>query len=52
LAKYCEFESHYERITDIARSEILKLTLVDSTKAVILARMIESIHGYISCMTT
>ncbi|MFZ0514441.1 MAG: DNA polymerase domain-containing protein, partial [Candidatus Nitrosopolaris sp.] len=45
LVKYCEFESHYERITDIKRSEILKLTLVDSTKALLLARMIESIYG-------
>ena len=45
LVKYCEFESHYERITDITRSEILKLTLVDSTKALLLARMIESIYG-------
>ena len=45
LIKYSEFESQYERITDIARSEILKLTLVDSTKALLLARMIESIYG-------
>ncbi len=45
LVKYCEFESHYERIIDIARSEILKLSLVDSTKALLLARMIESIYG-------
>jgi DNA polymerase, archaea type len=45
LVKYCEFESHYERITDITRSEILKLTLIDSTKAILLARMIESIYG-------
>lgn len=45
LVKHCEFESHYERIIDIARSEILKLSLVDSTKALLLARMIESIYG-------
>jgi DNA polymerase, archaea type len=45
LVKYCEFESHYERIIDIARSEILKLSLVDSTKALLLARMIETIYG-------
>src|SRR5689334_18624995 len=44
--KYCEFKSRYERITDIARSEILKLTLVDSTKAQILARMIEAINSH------
>ena len=44
--KYCEFKSHYERITDIARSEILKLTLVDSTKAQSLARMIEAIYSH------
>lgn len=41
LIKYYEFVSYYERITDIARSEILKLALTDSTKALILARMIE-----------
>jgi hypothetical protein len=40
-----EARSHYERITDITRSEMLKLTLVDSTKAILLARMIESIYG-------
>jgi DNA polymerase, archaea type len=45
LVKYCEFKSHYERIIDIARSEILKLSLVDSTKALLLARMIESTYG-------
>jgi hypothetical protein len=31
LVKYREFESHYERITDTTRSEVLKLSLVDST---------------------
>ena len=45
LVKHCEFKSHYERIIDIARSEILKLLLVYSTKALLLARMIESIYG-------
>src|SRR5215469_10908705 len=45
LVKYCEFKSHYERITDITRSEVLKLSLVDSTKALLLARMIESTYG-------
>src|SRR5215467_8227973 len=42
LVKYCEFKSLYERITDITRSEVLKLSLVDSTKALLLARMILS----------
>ncbi|MGA9152382.1 MAG: 3'-5' exonuclease, partial [Candidatus Nitrosopolaris sp.] len=46
LTKYCEFKSHYERITDTVRSDVLKITLVDSTKAVILARMIESRYGH------
>jgi DNA polymerase elongation subunit (family B) len=45
LVKYCEFKSHYERITDITGSEVLKLSLVDSTKALLLARMIESTYG-------
>jgi DNA polymerase, archaea type len=46
LIKYCEFKSHYESITDTIKSDILKITLVDSTKAVILARMIESRYGH------
>src|SRR5215469_10327355 len=45
LIKYCEFESRYERIIDTARSEILKLSLVDSTKVLLLARMIQTIYG-------
>jgi len=45
LTKYCEFKSHYERITDTVRSDVLKMTLVDSTKAVTLARTIEAIYG-------
>src|SRR5215472_16373861 len=45
LVKYCEFESHYESIIDITRTEVLKLSLVDSTKALLLARMIESTYG-------
>jgi hypothetical protein len=44
LVKYSEFKSHYERITDITRSDVLKLSLVDSTKALLLARMIESTY--------
>ncbi|HKR57986.1 MAG TPA: hypothetical protein VJR67_03870, partial [Candidatus Nitrosopolaris sp.] len=46
LLKYYEFVSCYERITDTTKSEILKLTLTDSTKALTLARMIEAIHGH------
>jgi|SRR5215467_11693717 len=45
LVKHCEFKSHYERITNIARSDVLKLSLVDPTKALLLARMVESIYG-------
>jgi len=45
LVKYCELKSQYERITDITRSDVLKLSLVDSTKALLLARMIESTYG-------
>jgi len=46
LFKHCEFKSHYEKITDVERSDVLKLALIDPTKAVILARMIESIYGH------
>lgn len=46
MVKHCEFKSHYEKITDTERSDVLKLTLIDPTKAVILARMIESIYGH------
>ncbi|MGB6528137.1 MAG: DNA polymerase domain-containing protein [Candidatus Nitrosopolaris sp.] len=45
LIKYCEFKSHYERITDTVRSDVLKLTLGDSNKAVTLARTIEAVYG-------
>jgi len=33
FVKYREFKSHYESITDITKSDVLKITLVDSTKA-------------------
>ena len=46
LIRYYEFVSYYERITDIARSEILKLALTDSTKALILARRIDAIYNH------
>jgi DNA polymerase, archaea type len=46
LVKHCEFKSHYEKITDIERSDVLRLALIDSTKALILARIIESIFGH------
>src|SRR5215469_18354 len=45
LVKYCEFKSHYERISDTTTSEVLKLSLFDSTKALLLARIIESTYG-------
>ena len=41
LIKDHEFVSRYERITDDTKSEVLKLTLSDSTKALKLARDIE-----------
>src|SRR5215469_6573412 len=45
LVKYCEFKSHYERISDTTTSKVLKLSLFDSTKALLLARIIESTYG-------
>ena len=41
LIKDYEFVSKYERITDITRSYVLKLTLSDPTKALTLARRIK-----------
>src|SRR5215208_4477601 len=41
LIKNYEFISKYEKITDIRRSDVLKLTLLDPTKALTLARRIE-----------
>ncbi len=46
IVKYCKFESCYERITDTTRSDVLRLALADSTKAVALARIIEAIYGH------
>lgn len=43
LIKEYEFTSRYERITDIKESEVLKLTLSDSSRAITLARRIEEI---------
>ena len=43
LVKEYEFTSRYERITDIKESEVLKLTLSDSSRAIALARRIEKI---------
>jgi DNA polymerase elongation subunit (family B) len=44
LIRGYEFVSRYERITDITKSCVLKLTLVDSTKALTLARRIEMLN--------
>src|SRR5919109_5593299 len=41
LIKDYEFVSKYEKITDRIRSDVLKLTLSDPTKALTLARRIE-----------
>ncbi len=38
-----EFVTKYERITDTSKSQVLKLTLKDSTKALTLARKIEQL---------
>jgi DNA polymerase, archaea type len=45
LIKECQFTSCYERIIDTEQSKILKLTLLDSTKALTLARKIETLDG-------
>jgi DNA polymerase, archaea type len=45
LIKDYEFTPKYERITDSTKSEVLKLTLSDSTKALTLARKIETLGG-------
>ena len=41
----CEFTSRYEKITDETKSDILKLTLVNSTKAFTLARRIGTLES-------
>src|SRR5919202_3942756 len=38
LVKDYKFTSRYEKITDTAKSDVLKLSLADSTKALTLAR--------------
>ena len=40
LIRDCEFTSRYEKITDVTKSDVLQLTLVNSTKALTLARRI------------
>lgn len=46
LIKDYEFVSKYKRITDTTRSDVLKLTLSDPTKALALARRIESLDKF------
>lgn len=45
LIKDYELIPRYERITDSIRTEVLKLRLLDSTRALDLARKIETHHG-------
>ncbi len=45
LIRDYEFTSRYERITDVTKSDVLKLKLADSTKALTLARKIDAIDG-------
>ena len=45
LIKDYELTRRYERITDSIRTEVLKLTLLDSTRALDLVRKIETHHG-------
>jgi DNA polymerase, archaea type len=45
LVKDYQFTSRYEKITDIIKSDVLKLTLADSRKALTLARKIDAIDG-------
>ncbi|MFL6363435.1 MAG: DNA polymerase domain-containing protein, partial [Nitrososphaeraceae archaeon] len=45
LVEDYEFTSRYERITDVTKSDVLKLTLLDSTKALTLARKIETLQS-------
>jgi len=45
LVKDYQFTSRYEKITDVTKSDVLKLTLADSTKALTLARKIDAIDG-------
>ena len=45
LIRDYEFMPRYERITDVTKSDVLKLMLVDSTKALTLARRIGMLYG-------
>ena len=45
LIKDHKFVSRYEKIIDTTKSNVLKLTLLDSTKALTLARRIERLGG-------
>ena len=46
LIRDYEFTSKYERITDVTKSDVLKLKLADSTKALTLARKVETLESY------
>jgi hypothetical protein len=45
LIRDYKFVSRCERITDVTKSDVLKLMLVDSTKALTLARRIGMLYG-------
>ena len=45
LIKGYEFIPKYERITDNIKSEVLKISLLKSTKALTLARTVENVNG-------
>ena len=42
-AQHCKFVARYERVTDYKQSDVLKLTLKDSMKAIALANVVEDI---------
>lgn len=46
LIRCYKFKSYYEILTDITKSDVLKLVLTDSTKALILARTIEELYNH------
>src|ERR687888_1234042 len=46
LIKDCEFVSKYEKITDSLDTEVLKITLSDSRKALTLAKKIEKLDNF------
>src|SRR5205085_5350922 len=45
LIKDYDFIPKYERITDNIKSEVLKISLLKSTKALTLARIVENVNG-------